>query len=100
MLVSKIRDIKYVVVKTEEDALLLENNLIKRYKPRYNVLLKDDKSYPWIAVTNEMYPRVFITHHYVRAALPISVLTAMCLQCTPCSIFAGNSISHVPARLS
>ena len=61
LLVSKIRDIKYIVVKTEEDALLLENNLIKRYKPRYNVLLKDDKTYPSIAITNEYLPRIFKT---------------------------------------
>ncbi len=61
LLVSKIRDIRYVVVKTEEDALLLENNLIKRYKPRYNVLLKDDKTYPSIAITNEYLPRIFKT---------------------------------------
>lgn len=59
LLVSKIMDIKYIVVKTEEDALLLENNLIKRYKPRYNVLLKDDKTYPSIAITNEEFPRIF-----------------------------------------
>lgn len=52
-MVSKIADIRYIVVNTEEDALLLENNLIKKYKPRYNVLLKDDKSYPSICVTNE-----------------------------------------------
>ena len=61
LLVTKIRDIRYIVVKTEEDALLLENNLIKRYKPRYNVLLKDDKTYPSIAITNEYLPRVFKT---------------------------------------
>ena len=61
LLVSKIRDIRYIVVKTEEDALLLENNLIKRYKPRYNVLLKDDKTYPSIAITNEYLPRIFKT---------------------------------------
>lgn len=61
LLVSKIRDIRYVVVKTEEDALLLENNLIKRYKPRYNVLLKDDKTYPSIAVSDEYLPRIFKT---------------------------------------
>lgn len=61
MLVSKIHDIKYIVVRTEEDALLLENNLIKRYKPRYNVLLKDDKTYPSIAISNEPYPRIFRT---------------------------------------
>ena len=68
ILVSKIRDIKYVVVKTEEDALLLENNLIKRYKPRYNVLLKDDKTYPSIAVTNEYLPRIFKTRRRTRGA--------------------------------
>lgn len=61
ILVRNIRDMKYIVVATEEDALHLENSLIKEYKPRYNVLLKDDKSYPWICVTNELYPRVFIT---------------------------------------
>lgn len=61
MLVSKIEDIKYVVVRTEEDALLLENNLIKRHQPRYNVLLKDDKTYPSIAITSEYLPRVFAT---------------------------------------
>lgn len=59
LLVTKIRDIRYIVVKTEEDALLLENNLIKRYKPHYNVLLKDDKTYPSIAITNEYLPRIF-----------------------------------------
>lgn len=61
LLVTHIRDIRYVVVKTEEDALLLENNLIKRYKPHYNVLLKDDKTYPSIAVTTEYLPRIFKT---------------------------------------
>ncbi len=66
ILVSKIADIRYIVVKTEEDALLLENNLIKKYKPRYNVLLKDDKSYPSICVTNEYFPRVFKTRKIVR----------------------------------
>ena len=50
VLVRKIRDLKYIVVNTEEDALLLENNLIKKYKPRYNILLKDDKTYPWICI--------------------------------------------------
>lgn len=61
LLVAHIRDIRYVVVKTEEDALLLENNLIKRYKPHYNVLLKDDKTYPSIAITTEYLPRIFKT---------------------------------------
>ncbi|MDO4929585.1 MAG: excinuclease ABC subunit UvrC [Bacteroidales bacterium] len=63
LLVKNIRDIRYVVVKTEEDALLLENNLIKHYKPRYNVLLKDDKTYPSIAVTAEYLPRIFKTRN-------------------------------------
>jgi excinuclease ABC subunit C len=66
VLVSKIADIRYIVVKTEEDALLLENNLIKKYKPRYNVLLKDDKTYPSICVTNEYFPRVLKTRRIVR----------------------------------
>lgn len=61
VLVRNIADLRYIVVNTEEDALHLENALIKENKPRYNVLLKDDKSYPWICVTNEPYPRVFIT---------------------------------------
>lgn len=66
ILVSKIADIRYIVVNTEEDALLLENNLIKKYKPRYNVLLKDDKSYPSICVSNEYFPRIFKTRNIVR----------------------------------
>ena len=61
ILVSKIRDIKYIIVKTEEDALLLENNLIKQWSPRYNILLKDGKTYPSIVVTNEYLPRIFQT---------------------------------------
>ena len=63
LLVSKIRNITYTVVNSEEDALLLENSLIKQYKPRYNVLLKDDKTYPYIAISNEYLPRVFKTRH-------------------------------------
>ena len=66
VLVSKIADIKYIVVKTEEDALLLENNLIKKYKPRYNVLLKDDKTYPSICVSNEYFPRIFKTRNIIK----------------------------------
>ena len=66
ILVRRIADIRYIVVNTEEDALLLENNLIKKYKPRYNVLLKDDKSYPSICVTNEYFPRIFSTRKIVR----------------------------------
>ena len=61
VLVSHIADIKFIVVESESEALLLENNLIKQYKPRYNIMLKDDKTYPWICVKNEAYPRVFLT---------------------------------------
>ena len=66
ILVSKIADAQYSVVDTEADALLLENNLIKQYKPRYNILLKDSKTYPWICVTGEEFPRVFITRRIER----------------------------------
>ncbi len=66
VLVKKIADIKYIVVATELDALLLENNLIKKYQPRYNVLLKDDKTYPWICIKNEKFPRVFSTRNVVK----------------------------------
>ena len=61
LLVSKIQDIKYLIVDTEMDALLLENNLIKKHQPKYNVLLKDGKTYPWICIKNEPFPRVFQT---------------------------------------
>lgn len=61
LLVRAIADMSYIVVPTEQDALNLENSMIKEHQPRYNVLLKDDKSYPWIVVTNELYPRVFLT---------------------------------------
>ncbi|MCB4807520.1 excinuclease ABC subunit UvrC [Tamlana sp. 62-3] len=66
VLVKKIANIKHIVVETETDALLLENNLIKKHKPRYNVLLKDDKSYPWICVKNERFPRVFSTRRVFK----------------------------------
>ena len=68
VLVSKIFDISYTVVNTEEDALLLENSLIKKYNPRYNVLLKDGKTYPSICVTNEYFPRIFKTRHINKKA--------------------------------
>ncbi|HLW15062.1 MAG TPA: excinuclease ABC subunit UvrC, partial [Flavobacteriaceae bacterium] len=66
MLVKRIVHIKHIVVETETDALLLENNLIKEYQPRYNVLLKDDKTYPWICIKNERFPRVFHTRNLVK----------------------------------
>lgn len=66
ILVSKIVDIQFIVVETEYDALLLENTLIKKYQPRYNVLLRDDKTYPWICIKNERFPRIFYTRKLVR----------------------------------
>jgi len=66
LLVRNIVDIKHMVVESEQDALLLENNLIKKYQPRYNIRLKDDKSYPWICIKNEPFPRVFKTRDLVR----------------------------------
>ncbi|NBT87057.1 MAG: excinuclease ABC subunit UvrC [Flavobacteriaceae bacterium] len=66
IMVKKIHKIRHIVVDTETDALLLENNLIKKYQPRYNVLLKDDKSYPWICVKNEPFPRVFMTRRLIK----------------------------------
>ena len=66
VMVSKIADAEYTVVESEADALLLENNLIKQFKPRYNILLKDSKTYPWICVTAEEFPRVFLTRRMVK----------------------------------
>lgn len=66
LLVKKIDNIEYVVTDTENDALLLENILIKKLQPRYNVLLKDDKTYPWLCIKNERFPRVFYTRHKIN----------------------------------
>ena len=66
VLVKKIVTIKHIVVETETDALLLENNLIKKYQPRYNVLLKDDKTYPWICIKKERFPRIFLTRNVIK----------------------------------
>ena len=66
VLVRKIAEIKHIVVDTELDALLLENNLIKKYQPRYNVMLKDDKTFPWICIKNELFPRVFSTRNVIH----------------------------------
>jgi excinuclease ABC subunit C len=66
VMVRKIADIKHIVVATETDALLLENNLIKNYQPKYNILLKDDKSYPWICIKNERFPRIFPTRRMIK----------------------------------
>ncbi len=66
LLVRKIRDIRFIVTETELDALLLENNLIKKLQPRYNIMLKDDKTYPWLCIKNEPFPRVFSTRHVLN----------------------------------
>lgn len=66
VMVSKIADIKFIVVESEADALLLENNLIKTLRPRYNIMLKDDKTYPWICIKNERFPRIFLTRRKVN----------------------------------
>ena len=66
LMVRKIADLRTIVVETESDALLLENNLIKKLQPRYNILLKDDKSFPWIVVRNEDFPRVYLMRNPVR----------------------------------
>lgn len=66
ILVSKIADAQYSVVDSEADALLLENNLIKQYRPKYNILLKDSKTYPWICVTGDEFPKVYLTRRVVK----------------------------------
>ncbi|MEN8123050.1 MAG: GIY-YIG nuclease family protein, partial [Bacteroidota bacterium] len=66
VLVKKIASIKHIVVETETDALLLENSLIKKHQPRYNIMLKDDKTYPWICVKKERFPRIFLTRNVIK----------------------------------
>lgn len=66
VLVKKIANIEVIVVDTEFDALLLENNLIKKYQPRYNVMMKDDKTFPWICIKKERFPRIFSTRHIIK----------------------------------
>src|SRR6185312_14136952 len=65
-LISEARDIDYILVDNEKEALALENNLIKQYKPRFNILLRDDKTYPYIKLTNEKYPRVYVTRRLIK----------------------------------
>ena len=84
ILVKNIYDLQYIVVKTEEDALHLENSLIKAYKPRYNVLLKDDKTYPWICLRNEHFPRVFLTRKVIRTGRNIMARMPMYTWRKPC----------------
>ena len=88
ILVRNIVDIKYIVVETEQDALILENNLIKKYQPRYNIQLKDDKTFPWIVVKNERFPRVFYTRRHVKdGSLYFGPFTSMLLVRTLIDLF-------------
>ena len=66
VMLKKATDIKHIVVENESDALLLENNLIKKHQPRYNILLKDDKTFPWICIKNESFPRIFSTRNVIK----------------------------------
>ena len=93
VLVSKIADIRYIVVNTEEDALLLENNLIKKYKPRYNVLLKDDKTYPSICVQNEYFHAYSRHEESYATALRTMVRTATYRPCMRCSTLSSIYIA-------
>lgn len=88
LLVRNIVDIKYIVVETEQDALILENNLIKKYQPRYNIQLKDDKTFPWIVVKNERFPRVFYTRKVIKdGSLYFGPFTSMLLVRTLIDLF-------------
>lgn len=88
LLVRNIVDIKYIVVETEQDALILENNLIKKYQPRYNIQLKDDKTFPWICIKNEAFPRVFYTRKVIKdGSLYFGPFTSMLLVRTLIDLF-------------
>jgi len=91
ILVRNIVDIKTIVVETEQDALILENNLIKKYKPRYNIMLKDDKTYPWICIKNEPFPRVFQTRRVERdGSLYFGPFTSVMLVRTLLELFGQS----------
>lgn len=88
LLVRNIVSLKFIVVETEQDALILENNLIKKYQPRYNILLKDDKTFPWICVKNEPFPRVFYTRKVIKdGSLYFGPFTSMLLIRTLIELF-------------
>ncbi|MDA3930513.1 MAG: excinuclease ABC subunit UvrC [Prolixibacteraceae bacterium] len=88
LLVRKIFDIRYIVVETEQDALILENNLIKKYQPKYNIQLKDDKTFPWICVKNERFPRIFYTRKVIQdGSLYFGPFTSMLLVRTLLELF-------------
>ena len=103
ILVRNIHDLEYTVVNTEEEALDLENSLIKEFQPRYNVLLKDDKSYPWICITKELYPRVFMTRDALRKGAKYygpypKVETAHVLLETIDRIYPLRNCNHIVSR--
>lgn len=103
ILVRNIYDLQYTVVNTEEEALDLENSLIKEFQPRYNVLLKDDKSYPWICITKELYPRVFMTRDAIRKGAKYygpypKAETAHALLDTIDKIYPLRNCSHIVSR--
>jgi excinuclease ABC subunit C len=88
LLVRNISEIKFIVVESEQDALILENNLIKKYQPRYNIQLKDDKTFPWICIKNEPFPRVFYTRRVVKdGSLYFGPFTSMLLVRTLIELF-------------
>ena len=98
LLVQKIADIRFIVVPTEVDALLLENSLIKEHQPRYNIELKDDKTYPSIVIRKERFPRVHATQQVIRTARSISVRMPRSRPCTPSSTSSGSSTRSARAN--
>ncbi len=103
LLVSKIADIRFTVVGSEAEAFLLENNFIKQYKPRYNIMLKDDKTYPWICIKNERFPRVFLTRKKVNDGSHYygpypSVMTARTLLDILKQVYPLRTCKHFPNR--
>lgn len=98
VMVGKIADLRHTVVATESEALLLENNMIKSIQPRYNILLKDDKTYPWIVIRNEPFPRVLSTGVSCATVPSISVLMLRSISRKRFWKSCAGSISCVPAR--
>ena len=97
VLVKKIERIEYILVESEMDALLLENSLIKKLQPRYNVLLKDDKTYPWICIKKERFPRVFSIRNLRCARVRSAMLHQLWSNAPPTPIPSSNSVSQLPA---
>ncbi|GMO35459.1 MAG: excinuclease ABC subunit UvrC [Candidatus Azobacteroides pseudotrichonymphae] len=105
ILVQKVRNIDYLVVESGEDALLLENNLIKKYQPKYNILLKDDKTYPWIAIKNESFPRIQLSRRKVKNNSRYygpytSVSNVKCLLQLICSLYPIRTCKYVLSQVN